>query len=190
MIILWVLIFNWGCKVKDNNYDRTLNFTSEIKIDKDRNLVTKTFSCRHTGLFKKFPKMFDREVYWLKKLSNSGVTPKYISSNKRCNSVTMEYVGEYLTKQNMPKNYEEQIMHITDVLKQYQCSHNDIKPSELLILGDRIRLIDFGWSTKIGEPIPKQWPTGLGDRFRYKIHNFNDEYSLRKSIKWILNNEI
>jgi tRNA A-37 threonylcarbamoyl transferase component Bud32 len=174
--------------VKDNNYKRSSNATSKIKIDKDRNLVTKTFSDRCNRLFKKFPKMFDREVYWLKKLSNSGITPKYISSNERCKSVTMEYAGEYLTKQNMPKDYEEQIKNIIDFLTQYQCSHNDIKPSELLILDDRIKLIDFGWSTKIGEPIPKRWPKILGDdHFRYKVHNFNDEYSLRKSIEWIQN---
>lgn len=174
--------------MKDNNYKRLINATSKIEIDKDRNLVIKTFSCGHTNFFKKFPKMFDREVYWLKKLSNSKITPKYISSNRRCNSVTMEYAGDYLTNQNMPKDYEEQIKNIIDVLTQYQCSHNDIKPSELLILDDRIKLIDFGWSTKIGEPISKRWPKILGDdRFRYKVHNFNDEYSLRKSIEWIKN---
>ena len=171
--------------MKINNYSRSLNATSKIKIDKDRNLVTKTF---HSDFFKEFLGMYDREEHWLKKLSNSGITPKYISSNERCKSVTMEYAGEYLTKQNMPKDYEEQIKNIIDFLTQYQCSHNDIKPSELLILDDRIKLIDFGWSTKIGEPIPKRWPKILGDdHFRYKVHNFNDEYSLRKSIEWIQN---
>lgn len=176
--------------MKDNNYNRSLNSTSKIKIDKDRNLVTKTFTCKpNTYCFAKvFPGMYDREEHWLKKLSDSGITPGYISSDKRLKSVTMSYAGEYLTKQNMPKDYEEQIKNIIDVLKQYNCSHNDIKPSELLILDDRIKLIDFGWSTKIGEPISKRWPLELGDHnFRYKVHNFNDEYSLRKSIEWIQN---
>lgn len=178
--------------MEDYEYTRCLNSTSHVEINIERNLVTKTFTCipNNDCYFKKFPKMFDREVYWLEKLSNSGVTPIYISSNKRCNSVTMEYAGEYLTKQNMPKNYEEQTKNIIDVLKQYQCSHNDIKPSELLILDERIRLIDFSWSTKIGEPISKDWPEELGCHFKYDIHNFNDEYSLKQSINWILNEDL
>ena len=61
----------------------------------------------------------------------------------------MEYAGEYLTKQNMPKNYEEQIKNIIVVLNQYRCSHNDIKPSELLILDGRIKLIDFGLAKRV-----------------------------------------
>jgi len=177
---------DWVATMK---YSRSINATSDVKIDIENDVVIKKFTCKpNTYCFAKvFPDMYDREEHWLKKLSDSGITPGYISSDKRLKSVTMSYAGEYLTKQNMPKDYEEQIKNIIDVLKQYNCSHNDIKPSELLILDGKIKIIDFAWSTEIGKPISTNWPKEIGSIFRYKVHNFNDEYSLKKSINWILN---
>ena len=186
MIVQSVFISN--CK-KMGAYRRSRHSTSRVKIDVEKKIVNKTFTrVGRANYFRKFPKIFDREVYWLRRISNE-ISPKFISSSKRVKTITMTYEGVYLTRENMPTDWEDQIKNILDILKKCGCNHNDIKPSELLILDGRIKLIDYGWATSIGSSIPTNWPRGLGDKFKYGIHNFSDEYSINKSIKWILDND-
>jgi RIO-like serine/threonine protein kinase len=162
---------------------------TRLVIDKQNGVVEKYFNVGKWGSVckKYYPNIINREVFWLEKLESFDRTPKLISHDMGIELVVMEYVGEPLTKQNIPNDYETQVTYILDGLKQFECSHNDIKPTELLVLDGKINIIDFGWSTKIGEPIPKHWPKALGKtKFRYATHNFDNEYSLRKSIEWIL----
>lgn len=170
---------------KPLNRTTNWNTVSHIDIDIHRTKVTKRFTGRY---IKNFPGLFDREVYWLLKMEKFDRTPNYISHDRDKKTVTMSYVGEPLTKQNLPDDYEEQIQYILDGLKEYNCSHNDIKPSELMCMDGKINIIDFSWSTELDLPIPEQWPLELGDAmYRRGVHDFDDEYSIGKSIEHIIN---
>ena len=180
----------WDFLMSKNVKIRTGPTGTRLVIDKQNGVVEKYFyiaSKRGAKWREKHPNIINREVFWLETLESFDRTPKLISHDTERNLVVMEYMGERLTKQNIPTDYETQVTYILDGLKQFECSHNDIKPTELLVLDGKINIIDFGWSTKIGEPIPKHWPRELGGHFRYKVRNFNDEYSLRKSIERIQN---
>jgi tRNA A-37 threonylcarbamoyl transferase component Bud32 len=137
---------------------------------------------------RRHPNSMRREVHWLKKMESFDRTPNLISYDYEKRVVVMNYMGELLTKKNIPSDYEKQVVYILNELKRYGCAHNDIKPSELLVSEGKINIIDFAWSTDLGQTIPSHWPRRLGDKkFRFKPHEFDDEYSFRKSIKWILN---
>jgi len=143
------------------------------------NEVVKTFSERAIA-----EGLLEREKFWLNHLQGFERAPKILSSNN--DSITMNYVGERLTAENLPQDWEEQILYISEELKRYNCSHNDIKPEDMLVKNNTIYIIDFGWTTTIGDKIPSHWPKEIGDDFAYGIHTFNDSYSLRKSIQHIL----
>lgn len=146
---------------------------------------------RKFGVTKKFNKraikqgLMDREVFWLRQLADFDRTPNII--NVVDDTITMTYVGERINKENIPNDWKQQIEYIYNSLQKYQCSHNDIKPDELLVKDNTINIVDFGWSTFLSFEIPANFPTEIGDKFAYGIHNFNDLYSLKKSINYILN---
>ena len=54
----------------------------------------------------------------------------------------------------------------------------------LFIIVSVIKLIDFGWATE-SEHEMEDIPMNLGTKFK-SGSGFDDEYSLRKSIEWIL----
>ena len=122
------------------------------------------------------------EVYWLEKLNNFEHTPNIIDYNE--NKITLSYAGEPLTSKNIPENWQEQIEIILNKLSQVNCSHNDIKPTDLLVLDCKIILIDFQWANKINESLPDTWPKSIGGSYKDK-DGFNDKYSIYKSINFI-----
>lgn len=130
--------------------------------------------------------VFTRELKWLKKFKDANHFPTLINSNKDTLAITMSFCGEPLNKQNCPSNVHKQAEEILQELYFYKCCHNDIKPTELLVKNGKLYLIDFGWATSIGESIPSDWPPNLGGDFRYGKHNFDDRYSIMKSIEWVL----
>ena len=102
-------------------------------------------------------------------------------------TITTTYLGDLLVKETVPDNWKEQVDYIIDNLKKYACSHNDIKPREIVIKDNKICIVDFGWATLIGEKLPFCFPKSLGSsRFRYGVLNFNDHFSFCKSIEYIL----
>jgi tRNA A-37 threonylcarbamoyl transferase component Bud32 len=126
----------------------------------------------------------EREIFWLNKLFDFDRTPNIIEHGD--DFIKMEYVGERLNKTNLPYDWEEQVKYILNSLNKYECSHNDIKPEDILVNNGLLYIIDFGWSTPIGSEIPSNWPD-LGDDFKISKHNFNDEHSFNKTINMILN---
>ncbi len=95
----------------------------------------------------------------------------------------MTYCGEPPTKTTVPENFEEQIIEIISVLKKADVLNRDIRPGNILIHDDTIKICDFGWATTLIKPKPR--PTmapGLGADYRLGLDKFNDEHSLRKSI--------
>ena len=124
----------------------------------------------------------DNEVYWLQKLDDFEHVPDVISYNK--NKLTLSYAGKPLISKNLPQNWEMQIKKILDKLKEINCSHNDIKPTDLLLLNKKIMIIDFQWASKINEETPSGWPKSIGGKYKHP-NKFDDSYSIYKSIKSI-----
>lgn len=154
-------------------------YSGVITIDSENNKVIKKFKLDviNEGLM-------GREVFWLKHLEKFDRTPKIIDVTE--NSVIMTYVGDRINKNNVPENWLEQVKYIASELQKYKCSHNDIKPEDIQVKDGLIYIVDFGWSTTIGEKIPSHWSPGIGDEFKFGVHDFNDLYSLTKSIEWVL----
>ena len=162
------------------NLNFPLSSTSIISISKNKDYVTK-----EVIMYEKY-NIVDNEVKWLKKLTHLDFTPNLISVEK--NIIKMSYAGENLNSSNIPKNWKKQIDHIINSLEKGHCSHNDIKPSDLLVLNGKIMLIDFQWATDITQKFPKNWPRYIGRK--YKTDNFfNDAKSLKNSIAYIMNSQ-
>ena len=123
------------------------------------------------------------EVYWLKQLSDSIHTPNVISHNKT--KLLLSYSGEPLNATNIPSNWQIQINTILNGLKEVNCAHNDIKPTDLLIKEGIIILIDFQWATRIDEEVPPNWPSCIGGEYKNNL-KFDDKYSIYKSINFII----
>ena len=118
------------------------NRTSIITIDKD--IVIKTI------IYKKHEQeLLEREVYWLTKLKDTGFVPKLLRVNGL--SLYLEYIGSVISKDNIPKNADKQILQILLTLNEYNCLYNDWKPENVLVKNGKLYLIDFGWC-----PIIKQ----------------------------------
>lgn len=130
--------------------------------------------------------VFERERYWLSIFGDSKHFPKFVGANISSKTIFMTYCGEPLTKDNIPDDLDEQIECILLELGKYNCCHNDIKPSELLVKDGKLYLVDFGWATEKDEPISSDWPPNLGGDFRFAQHKFDDRYSIMESVKWIL----
>ena len=151
--------------------------TSIINIDNENQTVTK-----ETIRYLEFD-IVKNEIYWLNKFYNFKHTPNIISYNK--NKIVLSYAGEPITSKNLPQDWKTQIKEILDKLKEINCSHNDIKPTDLLLLDGIIMLIDFQWANKINKGIPSCWPKTIGGRYKHP-KRFNDSYSIKKSINFIL----
>lgn len=87
--------------------------------------------------------LLKREIRFLK-LLNGKNTPKVIDIGT--NWVTLEYCGEELSKKNLPDNWVEQITEISQHLNDFNIIHRDIKKGNILVLNNKIYLIDFGWA--------------------------------------------
>jgi len=125
-----------------------------------------------------------REIGWLVTMDKFDRVPSLIRIGP--NYMEMQYMGEPITKETIPKNWEDQMKYILDGLKKYKCSHNDIKPEDILVKDEIINLVDFGWATKIGETIPKNWPLGIGREYKVGVHVFDDKHAFAKSMEIIL----
>ena len=158
-----------------SNYIRST--TSIITIDYKAQTVTKeTIRYLHLNIV-------ENEIKWLTILNDFIHTPNIISYDK--NKLILSYAGKPLNYKNLPDDWQNQLNIILDKLKNINCSHNDIKPTDLLIFNNKIMLIDFQWATKINDPIPEDWPSCIGGLYKNK-DNFDDSYSIYKSINSIL----
>ena len=119
------------------------NFTSVIRINREQNIVEKIVDYKHYS-----KELYEREVYWLNKLSDSGVTPKLLNCDPKTNTITMEWCGELLCEENKPDDVYEQLYNISITLLKNNCFYNDWKAGNFLIRNGKIKIIDFGWCPK------------------------------------------
>tara|TARA_Y100000310_G_scaffold345755_1_gene469317 strand:- start:5544 stop:6725 length:1182 start_codon:yes stop_codon:yes gene_type:complete len=154
--------------------------TSQIFINRKNKVVGKTKIREYD---------FDthaNEVKWLLRVKGCDRFPNIIHNTEA--TILMSYEGEPLTKKNLPKDWRGQCQLILQRLRQNNCSHNDIKPSDLLVKDKTIKLIDFGWATEMDEKLPDSFPKDLGIPYRYSEDKTNDAYSLFKSVEDIYEN--
>jgi hypothetical protein len=143
---------------------------SQILIDLNAGVVTKSL-----GKFREFG-LEGREVYWLERLRASGIVPELVRHD--ADTICTRYVGEPVNQRNLPEDWPAQAEWILSALAGFGCSHNDIKCDNLMVLGGAIRLIDFGWATRSADPIPPEWPEGIGRQHRIAIHEFDDRRAI------------
>ena len=144
--------------------------------------VKTTFDTLHINVY-------ENEKKWLLHLQSSPYFPKLLYYDDEMRMLITTNIGTRVTAKHLSKiNIPEQIDKILAELRKFNCRHNDIKPSELVIKNNRLNLVDFGWAHEYDQPNPECWPACLGDIF--KCEPYDDEGSLKKSIEHIRLNPI
>lgn len=95
--------------------------------------------------------------------------------------IKIEDCGDELTVDNLPVDWDVQLIEIMQDLKKYNIKHNDIKLDNLMVKNNVIKLIDFGWSSLEGEDV-SHFPQCLGLPNRLSS-GLNDNYSMGCVIK-------
>lgn len=136
--------------------------------------------------------VYNNEKKWLNILKDTSIIAKPIQFNDKYKIITTEYCGNKINKNNIPNDWKKQKEHILTTLKNHNCRHNDIKPGELLVQNNKIKLIDFGWAHDLDKSNPSDWPGCLGDKFKCNLPSkeYDDECSFDKVIKHILDNKV
>lgn len=95
--------------------------------------------------------------------------------------MAVEDCGELLTTENLPPDWKSQLVQIVFELKEAGVQHRDIKPDNLMVKDNIVKLIDFGWAKKFSDPKDNP-PSCLGYPYR-PSDSFDDNFSMRKVIK-------
>lgn len=123
--------------------------------------------------------LIDNEERILSKVSSVHF-PKIISRNE--GELSIEDCGEILTEDNLPEDWKEQLVKIIIELKTCHIEHRDIKPDNLMVKDNVIKIIDFGWAKFEDEEDKVSPPTCLGYPFR-PSWGWDDNFSMRQIIK-------
>jgi hypothetical protein len=126
--------------------------------------------------------VMENEIKWLRRLCRWDRSPTILDEGK--NVITMEFLGNPVTKENLPPDYKNQIYSIVKELESMNCCSNDIKIENILVLNKKLRLIDYEWSTELGQPIPDEFPEEIKCNYR-NGKNFNDMVSAEKLINYL-----
>lgn len=108
----------------------------------------------------------------MERLQATGVTPQVLAVDEAQRSVLMSFVGEPLSPQNCPVDWEEQLEKILGVLQAHNCQHSDLSESAVMVQEGRLRLVDFGGAYFLEDAKEKE------SHIRSKRRVFNDSRSL------------
>jgi len=143
---------------------------SDVTIDLNREEVAKQI-----GRYAEYG-ILEREREWLDRLRQSGAVPALKRVSGDC--IVTSYVGEPVRQYNLPADWRDQAERLLAALAAAHCAHNDIKCDNLAVRDGRLYLLDFGWATEAGTPIPSGWPQGIGRQHRLGIHRFDDRHAI------------
>lgn len=88
--------------------------------------------------------IIEREVYFLRLLENEDHFPRILTAGN--DFYEMTFSGNRVDKNNIPDDFDEQILEIALSLDKFKIIHRDIKQQNLLVKNNRLILIDFGWA--------------------------------------------
>ena len=129
-----------------------------------RKKFKKYFLAKHLSLF-------ENEIFWLKKFEKFDFTPNILNIDYENLVLTLTHEGKKISNVNAPKNWLIQLKKILICLKKNNCHHSDIKPDNILVKNNKIKLIDFAQSTFI---------TNLKKNIFYKKRIFYDDYAINR----------
>jgi choline-phosphate cytidylyltransferase len=132
--------------------------------------------------------VFEREAGWLRKLHGCSYVPELISASD--DVIVTRYVGEPVRNYNLPSDWREQAEDILYHLERKACQHNDIKCDNLMVFNGQLYLIDFGFATIAGEPVPSDWPESLGRQHRLGVHHFDDRVAIFAALESAKRDEV
>jgi len=119
-------------------------------IKKINNLIYKTIDYVPNRSLNK--ELFEREVYWLKKLEKYDIAPKIIELDKEKNTIVMTNCGNPINSEQLKlPDIQMQLLNILKIFMQNNCFYNDFDVKNTLILNNKIRIIDFSWCPLIKE---------------------------------------
>lgn len=97
---------------------------------------------------------FKNEVKSLNLLSNSKHIPNIIRVDNDEKSIYLEDCGVYVTNENIPLNWKEQMLEIIDDMKKANIYHNDLWYENILVKDGILFVIDFSYATVGYEGFP------------------------------------
>jgi hypothetical protein len=122
--------------------------------------------------------LIKNEVRVLSKCDSRHFPKVYKSDN---DSIELEDCGDSITLERLPINWRFQLVEIIKDLQANNVEHRDIRPDNLLLKSNVIKLIDFGWSRFKDDP-PDNPPACLG--YPYKpSYGYDDNFSMAKIIR-------
>jgi serine/threonine protein kinase len=134
---------------------------------------------------------YPNEKYWLERLAKSGAIAEALAFFDDKQTIILEHVGEPLTLETLPEDWERQLSGILRTLRVHNCRHNDLKPCEILVSADgRLRMVDFGMASALDEPLlPSSWGNSdwllyLGEGYKCPS-GFDDRCALRRVMQTI-----
>ena len=126
----------------------------EEHVLKDDNKCTTTK--RGSQIIKKWKgdrrsERYHREKKFYAMLAGTDITPALISYNDTDFVLVLEDAGRELNDENIPKDYNQQSVHIMNLLEDRNIAHNDLWRGNILVQNGKIKIIDFEHATQLGE---------------------------------------
>jgi len=96
--------------------------------------------------------MFEREVYWLRRLWGKPHVPKLAHVNEEKKEIVMEWVGTSLKDPTtvLPEDWQGQLLDLVALLAKHGLHYNDWDFSNLCVKDGVLYLIDFQWCPSLG----------------------------------------
>lgn len=134
------------------------------------------------------------EKVWLQRMQGSGVTVEPLAFFDGDQTLVLQHVGNPVTKDTLPGDWEVQLLHILEVFLERNCRHNDLKPEEIMVDGTgRLRIVDLGFASEAfgGAPLTSLFPSAvvkdLGSGYRCPSHGPLDGFSDACTLRRVMN---
>ncbi len=99
------------------------------------------------------------------------MTPQVLAVDEAQRAILMTHVGDPLTRQNCPDDWEAQLQELRGVLQAHNCQHSDLSESAVMVQDGRLRLVDLGGAYFLDASREAETPMGPKRRV------FNDALS-------------